>query len=144
MTPTTIHENTDRWPNGKTDLPPPATVAIHGGRGRSVVASRRRNHGVAHARTLVGAIDDHLGYLVHDQPWLIDHRTTVLEDLAEEWLGEGHANWLPDLDINWVAAQMVARSESDRDAVEQFLRWAALEGIAQTAWEASERNEVAA
>lgn len=89
--------------------------------------------GFAHGRTLLGAIDTFLGRLAHTRPWLMDAREPELEAMAEAWLADGGANWLPSLAPEWIDGHLAglpadaaaARAESVAD----LLGWAREEGL---------------
>jgi hypothetical protein len=87
----------------------------------------------ARARTLCGAIEDHLDFLAGSRPWSVDTHRQVLEEMAAAWIARGGGDWLPGLDRSWVAQHVRDRSRQDRlsggVAVEEFLRWAADEGL---------------
>lgn len=93
--------------------------------------------GLVHARTLFGAIDDHLAFLVHSRPWLVEAHESVLEGMAAAWIARGGDNWLPGVDRVWVAEYVRDRPEPDRltgeIAVAEFFRWAAAEDLVSAA-----------
>ncbi len=93
--------------------------------------------GLVHARTLFGAIDDHLGFLVHNRPWVVEAHSEVLEEMAAAWIARGGENWLPSVDRTWVAEYVRDRPEADRltggIAVAEFFRWATREGLVPAA-----------
>ena len=93
--------------------------------------------GLVHARTLFGAIDDHLGHLVHTRPWVMEAHQEVLEAMAAAWIARGGENWLPSLDRTWVAEYVRDRPADDRltggIAVAEFFRWATEEGLVPAA-----------
>lgn len=41
------------------------------------------DRGMVHERTLLGAIDTHLGDLAHNRPWVLNERSEALEEMAE-------------------------------------------------------------
>lgn len=93
------------------------------------------DRGLVHARTLLGAIDDHVGGLVHNRPWIADERRRVLEDLALAWTDADGDNWLPALAArpDWLATHLAGRSATGREAateaVLEFLAWSRQQGL---------------
>ncbi len=89
--------------------------------------------GLAHGRTLAGAIDAHIGNLHHNRPWLAAEREDVLEALADAWEDEGGPNWLPSLDPGWVDRRLAGLPPTERDREEAALRdllaWARAQGV---------------
>ncbi|MGD9696941.1 MAG: hypothetical protein AB7V42_14915 [Thermoleophilia bacterium] len=88
---------------------------------------------VVHERTLLGAIDAHLGALSHNSPWLVDPRGEALDAMAREWLGDAGRNWLPDVPAGWVRRHLDRFDGEERElrarAVDDFLAWAEEQGL---------------
>jgi hypothetical protein len=88
---------------------------------------------VAHGGTLLGAIDTFLGRLAHTRPWLVASREQQLGALAEAWLEQGGANWLPSLSTRWIARHVAELSREKRmaraEAAADLLAWAKAEGL---------------
>jgi hypothetical protein len=87
----------------------------------------------ARARTLFGATEDYLDVLAGTRPWSVEEHREVLEEMAAAWLSRGGEDWLPGLDRAWVAEHVRERPRRDRLSggvvVDEFLRWAADEGL---------------
>lgn len=92
-----------------------------------------REIGLTHARTLLGAIDAHLGSLHHTRPWLVAERERLLEDVADAWFADRGDNWLPDLHPGWLADRLStlppARRVREGEAVADLLAWAVSQGL---------------
>lgn len=89
--------------------------------------------GLTHGRTLLGAIDAHVGSLHHTRPWLVSEREESLARMADAWFAAGGANWLPDVGYAWLARHLhpMPREQRVRDAaaVADLLTWAAAQGL---------------
>ena len=89
--------------------------------------------GHAHGRTLLGAVDTHLGTLAHTRPWLVAEREAELGAMARDWLDAGGPNWLPSVSGEWVEGHVAALPAGDRaaraGAARDLLAWARAEGL---------------
>ncbi len=89
--------------------------------------------GHAHGRTLLGAVDAHLGTLAHTRPWLVAEREAELVAMARAWLDAGGPNWLPSVSWEWVGAHVAALPGGARaaraEAARDLLAWARAEGL---------------
>lgn len=92
-----------------------------------------REIGLVHGRTLLGAIDGHVGAMHHVRPWLVAQREAILEDVADAWFATGGDNWLPDLDPVWLSERLAAlppdRRAREGEAVADLLTWAVAQGL---------------
>ncbi len=98
--------------------------------GSREVASER---GMVHGRTLLGAIDSHLGDLAHTRPWVLSERSEALEEMAGAWLEDGGENWLPSLRPAWLSEHVEALPPEERasrsQTLAEFVGWAAERGL---------------
>lgn len=92
-----------------------------------------REIGLAHGRTLLGAIDAHVGSLHHTRPWLVGEREEALGEMADAWFEAGGDNWLPDVGYDWLARWLhpLPRGRRGRyaEAVADLLTWAVAQGL---------------
>lgn len=83
---------------------------------------------IVHERTLLGAVDSYLGHLVHVRPYLAPHYRAGLEAMADDWLEDGHPNWLTAIDSQWLA-QWRATMPGAEKAIDDFFAWTVRAGL---------------
>ncbi len=86
-----------------------------------------------HERTLIGAVDSYLGYLVHVRPHVASKQREQLEAAIEQWAADGGANAIEAPTPDWLNRYLVLADEpaEAEKALRHFYRWALREGLTE-------------